>query len=237
MTEEKKYADQWNESAKYFYQNDSYSWMSSHIEEYHSVLEVGCGTGYSTLNLAQKGHIIQAIDKNQFCLERAKTLIKNNNLENCVHFISGDVADDSFRVQVAKKNDFELVVCWNVGTYWNNEMFKFYLPHMRKYGLTDDQIRQNPESSYAELMLWDACDIASKKKVPIQIIERIEQELNQNLKDYYGALASEFGYRRIKCDIAEGSSISKGGRVLTISGLPNMSENVKLNFLSIVFEY
>ena len=72
MNDEYNYALQWDNSAKYFYDNGYYDWMAERIDSYNSVLEIGCGTGYSTLALVRKGFKVIAVDKNQECLNKAK---------------------------------------------------------------------------------------------------------------------------------------------------------------------
>ncbi len=42
VTEE--YAEQWDVSAKYFYDRGYYTWMASAIENHDIVVEIGCGT-------------------------------------------------------------------------------------------------------------------------------------------------------------------------------------------------
>ena len=42
-----EYAEQWEVSSKYFYDKKYYNWMQKKIENYNTILEVGCGTGYS----------------------------------------------------------------------------------------------------------------------------------------------------------------------------------------------
>lgn len=62
------------------------------------MLEIGCGTGYSTLLLAEKGFKILAVDKNASCIVKAKELLNSRGFkDNQVTFIEGDVAEDSFR--------------------------------------------------------------------------------------------------------------------------------------------
>lgn len=63
MTDELLYANQWNLSAQYFYGKGYYSWMVDKLISYKTVVEIGCGTGYSTLALVEKGHRVIAIEK------------------------------------------------------------------------------------------------------------------------------------------------------------------------------
>ena len=41
--QEEIYAEQWNLSAKYFYEKNRYHWMANKLEGYDTVLEIGCG--------------------------------------------------------------------------------------------------------------------------------------------------------------------------------------------------
>lgn len=47
MDKKIEYAEQWEVSSKYFYEKKYYNWMQKKIENYNTILEVGCGTGYS----------------------------------------------------------------------------------------------------------------------------------------------------------------------------------------------
>ena len=140
MNEAEKYAVQWDISAQYFYEKSYYSWMSEKLNGYEMVLEIGCGTGYSTLALAEKGFKVLAVDKNANCIVKAKELLNSSGFkDNQVAFIEGDVSEDSFRKTLVENYSFDIVICWNVGTYWGKEMIQYYLPHMYEYGLNTDQ--------------------------------------------------------------------------------------------------
>ena len=76
MTEKEKYSLEWNNSAQYFYDHNSYKHLSEQIKSYKTVLEIGCGTGQSTLALLETGHSVIAIDQNPYCIEKAKQLIE-----------------------------------------------------------------------------------------------------------------------------------------------------------------
>jgi len=72
----KEYSKQWEESAEFFYNNKDYSWMCKKLEKYDVVLEIGCGTGYSTLALVENGHKVVVVENNEFCLEKTRQLLK-----------------------------------------------------------------------------------------------------------------------------------------------------------------
>ena len=68
MNNAQNYANQWDVSAQFFYEKGYYSWMAQRINKFQTVVEVGCGTGYSTLALVENGHKVIAIDKNRDCI-------------------------------------------------------------------------------------------------------------------------------------------------------------------------
>lgn len=68
------YADEWNVSSQYFYKNEYYNWMADNITGHKKVLEIGCGTGYSTLALLEKGFDVTAIEKMKNAFERLNSL-------------------------------------------------------------------------------------------------------------------------------------------------------------------
>ncbi|MEN6350992.1 MAG: class I SAM-dependent methyltransferase [Syntrophomonas sp.] len=156
INEQKRYAEQWAKSSEYFYYNNDYDWMCNQIESYRSILEIGCGSGHSTLSLIEHGHSVFSVEKNEYCLEKAKALIKNNGytygtveekLDECnVIFLLADISDEDFLARLYRAS-VDIVVCWNVGSYWSKDMLEFYKEKLLIYGLTWEQIRENPESS------------------------------------------------------------------------------------------
>lgn len=236
VDEVRQYAEQWNVSAKFFYDKGYYQWMEKAITTYHTILEIGCGTGYSTLALTQGGHRVIAIDKNPDCIKTAEELLTNNGIKDeSVVFLEGDIANDTFR-DIVLKQDFDAVICWNVGTYWSGEMMRSYMPYLLEYGLSVEQIKQNPESSYAELIIWDSCRIACQKQVPINIIERGVQQIDKKTDPYYYTLKKEFHYSTIKYDNCSGLSISSGGRMLSTNGQVNKEKEIGVIFASITMK-
>jgi SAM-dependent methyltransferase len=237
MNEIKGYAEQWNTSSQFFFDKKYYQWMCEKLTEFKTVLEIGCGTGYSTLALINSGHKVVAIEKNPECIIVAKKLIADNGYtkENVI-FLEGDVADAQFREQTLVKYSCDIVICWNVGTYWSKQMIQYYVPYMLEYGLSISQIKENPESSYSELIIWDACRISNVKGVPIHIIDRSGEIINENTDPYFCRLKDEFHFSEIVYDNLGAESISSGGRVLITSGKVNQEGLVDIIFLSVLMK-
>jgi len=235
MNEIEKYAAQWNVSAKFFYDNKYFQWMCDKLIGFAVVLEIGCGTGYSTLELLIRGHRVIAIEKNHECIVAAEKLVAENGFtENHVIFLEGDIVDLDFLQEIISKYDFNIVICWNIGTYWNDQMQEFYIPFMKDYGLTIGQILEDLESSYAELIIWNACKIASSKNVPTHIVERGEKIINEESDPHYYTLKNEFRFNSIVYDNYRAVSVSAGGRELKTKRGANNTGLVDIIFISIL---
>ncbi|MFZ2538513.1 MAG: methyltransferase domain-containing protein [Oscillospiraceae bacterium] len=241
--ERKRYAEQWAESSVFFYNNKDYAWMCNQIEQYNTVLEIGCGTGHSTLSLVEHGHKVIAIEKNEYCLEKAKALMESNGyicgalideINNCkVIFVLADVCDADFLKNLYVVS-LDVVVCWNIGTYWSKNMIEFYKGKFLRYGLTLEQIKENPESSYGEFIQWQSCNIAKKFGVPIHLIDRNQMALSEKNDPYYVSLKDEFAYLKIEYNYKKTVSKSLGGRPLTDGQQICSNKIVELFLISIL---
>lgn len=237
MNEIERYAEQWNFSAQFFYDKKYYQWMCEKLIGFQTVMEIGCGTGYSTLALLNSGHKVIAIDKNHECIMAAQKLIADNgHTKDDIIFLEGDVADAQFREQTLSKYACDIVICWNVGTYWDKQMIQFYLPYMLEYGLNTSQIKENPECSYSELIIWDACRISNFMGVPIHIIERCGEIINEDTDSYYYILKDGFHFSKIVYDNHGAKSLSSGGRVLSTGGKANLDGLIDIIFVSILMK-
>ena len=237
MNEKIKYSEQWDISAQYFYNKGYYSWMADKLTGYKNVLEVGCGTGYSTLALVEKGYRVIVVEKNPECINKAKKLLYENGYKRGEgSFITGDIVDEALRNKLVKKFKFDITICWNIGTYWNRQMMEKYLPYMYEYGLDSLAISSNPESAYAELIIWNACRLAKAKEVPCNIVERGSQLITAQTDPFYYVLKNELGFSSIEYDNKPADSLSNGGRMLTVNGKINAEEKVEIVFASILYK-
>ena len=246
MTEKQKYAFEWQNSAKYFYDNGSYSKLSKLIAKHKHILEIGCGTGHSTLSLLEQGHCVIAIDQNSFCIEKAKELIlaagysikesaeSLNAGEVC--FFECDVTSDDFVKKFLSYVYIDAVVCWNVGSYWDKDKLQDSIPKMLQYGLTIEQIKANTESSYGELIIWCACTIAKIKNCTVHIVDRGTYKITKHNDPYYSSLRREFEFKKIRYDNIEATTISKGGRQLITNGEVNTEEVLPIVFVSVIMQ-
>ena len=61
--------------------------------------------------------------------------ISNNN----VTFIIADIVDENF-LRIISDYDFDVVICWNIGTHEESKTRNCYQPYLLKYGLTEQQV-------------------------------------------------------------------------------------------------
>ncbi|NFA44460.1 class I SAM-dependent methyltransferase [Clostridium botulinum] len=237
MEDKKLYADQWYNSAKYFYGNGSYTLMCKAIKKYKTVLEIGCGTGQSTLSLLENGHKVITIEKNEFCIEKAKTLLKEkghnvgtieSNILDCdVILLPLELFDNSLLNSISNI-PFDVVICWNVGSYFNKSMLQYYIPIMIEHRFGIEYIKSNTESSYAELIQVQACKIAIDHNVPVHFIDRGLEKYTRWNDTYFVALKREFGFSKIRYDNFKTKSMSEGGRLLVTHGVRHDSRDLDL---------
>jgi SAM-dependent methyltransferase len=244
MTEKEKYALEWNNSAQYFYDHRSYKHLTVHIRKFETVLEIGCGTGQSTLALLEAGHRVIALDQNANCIEMAKKMVEAAGYEikdsaddldpKSVCFIEIDVTSPEFEINVLPNISPDIVICWNVGSYWDKEKLEDAVPKMLEYGLSVEQISANTESSYGELILWRTCAIAKAKACAVHIVDRSMQKITKFNDPYYSFLKKELGFRTIKYSNLKASALSKGGRQLIANGKVRTQNEIPIIFVSIL---
>ena len=86
---------------------DREDWIDCRLARLHSgmtVLDVGCGTGSTSINLAQKGFQVTGVDISNERISAAKSNAKDMNLE--IKFIVGDVEE----MAIANES-FDLISC------------------------------------------------------------------------------------------------------------------------------
>ena len=246
MNEKERYALEWSTSADYFIENNSYNILTKSIKEYHTILEIGCGTGQSTLSLLKEGHSVIAIEQNSYCIIKAKEIIQaagynicesiENISKNSVCFLEYDITNPDFLDSILPKLEFDIVLCWNMGTYWDKEKTENIVPKMLAYGLTINQIRENFESSYSELIIWYACKIAKQKKCAVNIVDRGVHKITRLNDPYYYRLKNEFYFSKIEYKNIKSTTISTGGTQLITRGRVNTEHILPIVFVSILMK-
>lgn len=235
MNNEKEYTFEWDKSAKFFDDQGCYSLLSNQLKNYNTIFEVGCGTGYSTLALAKSGFKVISLEKNIYCLNKAKEMIEKNGYCDSVEFIYGDIVDDNLINNIVKNYNFDIVICWNMGTALEKTFGDKYIIHMLNYGLTKEQIKLNIESSYIEMIIYKAFSIAYNKRIPFQMVDRTLIPINKSNGQYYLELKKEFKYNFIIFNNYEAKALSNGGKELIIEKKVIKEDIISINLASILF--
>jgi len=130
---EAEYANEWEENSRYFSDNGHYMWMLEQLGGAELVLEIGCGAGLSTINLATAGKKVISIEVNKAASISAKTKLEKNgisveliHLEDLQHPISWsgcqvkilhcDVFDEGV-LKVIQRDSVDAIICWMTGSY------------------------------------------------------------------------------------------------------------------------
>ncbi|WP_430885097.1 hypothetical protein [Fusibacter sp. JL216-2] len=241
----KLYAQQWDASADNLDNNNNYSWMCDCVKDYPKILEVGSGTGQSTLALLNAGHKVVSIEVNEYCVKATENRISKagykiaNSFENIdtadLVLLNGDISDDAICNELYQLN-LDLFLCWNIGSYWSKEMIQDYSYKMQVYGLTVPQIKANPESSYAEFIIWQTCKVAKKCNADAHLIERLSNEISLADKSYYDALKDEFKYTSTSYKQVKTKTISDGGRALSVANKVINKREIPIYLTSILYK-
>lgn len=145
--ERRQYAREWQVSATHFAQTGVYRWMADRMSVTGLVLEIGCGVGESTLELARRGNRVVAVEENTACIRRARVLLERAGIETAVlsrgsvtplgpqqHrityskvervpaatvvLIEGNLLSDTHLVEYLDSiGPFDAVACWLIGAH------------------------------------------------------------------------------------------------------------------------
>ncbi|HFQ5059117.1 class I SAM-dependent methyltransferase [Vibrio vulnificus] len=142
-----EYIAQWEVSAQHFEKQNYYKWMSSFLDGYDKVLEVGTGSGTGTKALIESGHKVISIDENPNCLDVAQTKLERDgfkvlrfnretlNLDMPFSYsvqysaiqtvdsnydailLQADIANDPKLYEWLKTQNIDAVTCWLIGSH------------------------------------------------------------------------------------------------------------------------
>jgi SAM-dependent methyltransferase len=141
----REYAKEWALTSRKHEEDGDYAWMASFVEGCDLLLEVGCGSGSATLELAKRGHRVVSVEENPHCIERAASRLREagvpvevelrGSLSNFGNSYRDDYAqiekplppdgvllvegllgyDDHLTRWLLKTCPFDAIVCWLIG--------------------------------------------------------------------------------------------------------------------------
>lgn len=198
-----KYAKLWKKDSIEMDDNKLYDWMSSNIEQYNTILEIGCGAGLSTLNLLKRGHNVISIEFNKYCIEYTKSLLIENGYRD-VEIIHEQISECNCMNIVEKiKSKIDLVICWNPGGANAFSEDEKYRKLKELYYLGYENPEQGFFSNYAEDFIRSTLKLAQTLNADVHIIDR-DESLSGKISDYIDI--KEYGFNDIICKNKEGMS-------------------------------
>jgi SAM-dependent methyltransferase len=141
------YSNEWFESSKAYLEKGFYKWCLNSIEGKHRVLEIGCGVGFSTIEIINANHVVVSIEENPSMLDFTEKNLKESNIEfksvrrerflstengyNIEYSSINDVIDQShntiiegniltdynLRNWLVRNPPFDAVICWFMGVH------------------------------------------------------------------------------------------------------------------------
>lgn len=145
--ERSSYLASWSATAATLRRDGHYAWMASFLEGRPLVLEIGTGSGESTLALLEAGHTVVGVEENPLCLERAERLIRDAGFgvvrehreelhasardyaitysrptsrieRGTAVLLEGDTLNDDGLVEwLAASGPFDAIACWCIGSH------------------------------------------------------------------------------------------------------------------------
>lgn len=198
---QKEYITAWEHNAKQHYDDGDYAWICEKIKTFKTILEIGCGAGYSTLALAEYGHIILAIDNNPEALSKTKDLLVQHGHKakiatqyidyseaNCWLYKIDAVGNKDNIAAIVNQMHIDLILLCNPGGYLDDKLYKHEVELLLQYGFTQDEVDQRYHQNAIPLLhkfalIYAAADVAIKSHTPFLIVERGDEKQAKDILD------------------------------------------------------
>ena len=196
---EKVYCDNWGKDSKKIDDAGLYDWMESLIHEYKNVLEIGCGCGYSTVKLIEKGHNVICIEAASENIKRTQDKIEKK-FNKKVKMINERVTETNCDV-IAKKlsnEKIDLVICWNPGgtAMYSLEKVREIAYQFMLNGYRLEEKWEDFFNDYAEDMIRCALKLGNFFNADVNIVDR-DCEIKNNFGIRNDDVKKEF-YMNVK---------------------------------------
>lgn len=197
----KEYAELWNKDSLKMNANGLYNWMSNQINHYKTILEIGCGSGISTLNLLRNGHNVICVEFNSNFIDMTKKLLNENGYDN-IDIINEQISEvNCINVGKKIKSKVDLIICWCPGGIDSlTDEEKAYKEE--EFLMSGYPLRNNLyefSSDYAEDLTRSVLKLAMELNVDAHIIDRHnlnESDANEYMK-FLEELKIEYNFKEI----------------------------------------
>lgn len=151
LTQE-EYACEWNKSAEHFDKNSHYKWLLDQLGTPGKVLEIGCGSGISTIRIAERAESVVAVDASEFCLSNLELKINKLPIKEKISLYHYDVFSENFLEFLSEKK-FDTVVLWLPGA--DNEVIS------KNLNINIEEMIGTEHSDYRENIVKKSIEVAS----------------------------------------------------------------------------
>lgn len=224
MTEE-EYVSSWSLNAMQHFLDKDYMWIcefiKKHIGNNHGLVEVGCGSGYSTLTFIQNGFSnIVAIDSKLQALDSTAQLLQEHNVYANVITVQGDIIHQQEEIaDLLRENSFpvDLIVLCNPGGNLNPNITKREYKLLCQFGFDESEINQKLLHKKGHLLhkwalIYSVSELAQQLDKMLVIVERgskkeLEAILSQ-IQDETGVRKIASDYRKIRKEPDNGVPLS-----------------------------
>ncbi len=178
-----QYAAEWKRSADAFRTAGHYAWMDEQLGDAPQIMEIGCGSGASTLALAGSGRKVLSIESNRDSVEGALSLLASAGVSaeevglsqlgglnvwtgSDVKIVHVDVFSKDFRNSLPPSS-FDAILCWMTGTHPEHIGQCLGIPYLEFDGGEMARYRQKIQMTSYELGT-----LALKTSGLVQIVDR-----------------------------------------------------------------
>ncbi|MDR3053932.1 MAG: class I SAM-dependent methyltransferase [Zoogloeaceae bacterium] len=110
------FLDYWEAEGAAYARAGDYLWMAEQVPAATKVLEIGCGVGFGTQALLQRGFSVLAVDALDICLTTTQARIASTTNANKVIFLQTDIAAlDATARQTITDFQPQVALCWLMG--------------------------------------------------------------------------------------------------------------------------
>jgi len=230
------YIKRWNKNAKQHFMDGDYDWVASLVEKAGAqrVLEIGCGVGYSTLALANRGVKTLSIDPiPEAIYETNKRLKEIGILAGCldedkqadVLLKQADAIEDYRNVNQYTKS-IDLILICNPGGKLTDDLTERELEMLHWGSYPDVQMKEETVPSLHKwAVLFAGARLAKESKKKLIIIDRGSIEEVEPILEILQTITGMRGIgktsREIKRAPADGVQLDgeKTGQMFWIAGL------------------
>lgn len=75
------YAEEWKVTSSFYHAKGYYDVLCPNLSSNSRILEIGCGTGHSTLSIAKKFETVVSVDENIYCIQQTIAFLKQLNIQ------------------------------------------------------------------------------------------------------------------------------------------------------------